>query len=122
MGFDIRHDLGEIVFIQTSSVILALFGWDELAQDATVSAKGAGFRGVTLACNFGSAAEVDAAYPIWLAAGATTVRLPVKKEWGGYSCYVADPDGHLWELAFNPSTRLMRVDETGRLRLTTGTA
>jgi len=45
------------------------------------------------------------------------VRAPVKEESGGYSGYVADPDGHPWELAYNPSTRLMQIPPDGVLRL-----
>jgi len=40
------------------------------------------------------------------AAGATPVRAPFKTDWGGYSSYVADPDGHLWEFAYNPFSPL----------------
>ncbi len=48
------------------------------------------------------------------AAGATTVREPRKTDWGGYSGYFADPDGHLWEVAWNP---FWTVDEEGNVRL-----
>ena len=117
VGFERRHDLGDIVFLPTTGPVLALYGWDELAADAEVPAEGSGFRGVTLAVNLDSRAHVDGAFATWLAAGATTVRAPVAKEWGGYSGYLADPDGHLWELAFNPSQALMRLDGDGRLYL-----
>lgn len=39
--------------------------------------------------------------------------------WGGHSGHVADPDGHLWEIAYNPAQALMRIDENGRLHLRT---
>lgn len=117
VGFERPHDLSEIVFLRTSGPVLALYGWDELAEDASVPSKGSGFRGVTLACNLDSEESVDTAYRTWLEAGAESVRAPVKKDWGGYSGYVADPDGHLWEIAYNPSTRLMQVGPDGVLRL-----
>ena len=61
-----------------------------------------GFRGVTLALNCDSRDEVDAVYAAWCSAGATAVKPPEEVFWGGYSSYVADPDGHLWEIAHNP--------------------
>src|SRR5690606_10274572 len=89
VGFERRHDLGDIVFLPTTGPVLALYGWDELAADAEVPAEGSGFRGVTLAVNLDSRAHVDGAFATWLAAGAATVRAPVAKEWGGYSGYLA---------------------------------
>ena len=52
--------------------------------------------------NLVSPGEVDAEFARWVAAGATAVKAPQAAEWGGYSSYVADPDGHLWEIAHNP--------------------
>jgi uncharacterized glyoxalase superfamily protein PhnB len=72
---------------------------------------------VALAVNLDSAEEVDTVFGTWLAAGGTEGRAPAAKEWGGYSGYLSDPDGHLWEFAFNPSQSLMRVDARGRLEL-----
>jgi uncharacterized glyoxalase superfamily protein PhnB len=45
---------------------------------------------------------VDRAYEEFLAAGANVVKRPTATEWGGYSDYVSDLDGHLWEVAYNP--------------------
>ena len=56
----------------------------------------------TLARNFATEAEVDAAFELALSAGATVLKRPEKVFWGGYSGYFADPDGHVWELAMNP--------------------
>ena len=96
-----------ISFFRLHSVTLALFGATDLAADALLPASAATFvpgqfRGVTLAINVLSPAAVDRVYGEWLAAGATVVKPPEPTEWGGYSGYVADPDGHLWELAHNP--------------------
>ena len=92
----------EISFFQVGSVVLALFARDALALDAAVPADGGGFRGVSLAINLATPELVDAAFVSWAAAGGTVVKLPHHVAWGGYSGYVADPDGHLWEIAFNP--------------------
>jgi predicted lactoylglutathione lyase len=94
--------MDSITFFQTDGSVLGLYERDALADDAAVSAAGSGFRGVTLAINCTSAAEVDDVYGDWLAAGAVAVKPPQKVFWGGYSSYVGDPDGHLWEIAHNP--------------------
>ncbi len=62
--------------------------------------------------NLASTDQVDVVFAEWLAAGATSVVEPHKAFWGGYSSYVADLDGHLWELAHNPYATL---DADGRL-------
>ncbi|NND74539.1 MAG: VOC family protein [Ilumatobacter sp.] len=91
-----------ITFFQMEGSVLALYERAALADDAQVPADGDGFRGVTLAIMFPSPAEVDAAYAEWVAAGAAPRVVPHTAFWGGHSSYVADPDGHLWELAYNP--------------------
>jgi predicted lactoylglutathione lyase len=92
-----------IAFFDTADGVLALFPWDELAADAGVEAAGTGFRGVAHAINCESREAVDASVAELVAAGATMVKAPVAAVWGGYSGYVADPDGHLWEVAHNPT-------------------
>jgi uncharacterized glyoxalase superfamily protein PhnB len=91
-----------IVFLRTRGSALALYGWDDLAADVTVDPAGWGFRGFTLASNQSSEDQVDATLARWVAAGAAEVKPAARAEWGGYSGYVADPDGHLWETAYNP--------------------
>jgi catechol 2,3-dioxygenase-like lactoylglutathione lyase family enzyme len=85
---------------------LSLYPRDKLAADATVPDDGSGFSGVTLAHNVASKAAVDAVFAEALAAGARAVKPPQDVFWGGYHAYVADPDGQLWELAYNPFTDL----------------
>ena len=106
-----------ISFFQAGGVILAVFGHQALADDAGVSAEpvgSVGFRGVTIAMNLASAEAVDAEYARWVSLGAAAVKAPEGVFWGGYSSYVADPDGHLWELAHNPYLPL-RADGSGEL-------
>jgi uncharacterized protein len=98
---------GEVSFFQMGSSALALFRRDALAAETGAAVTdSAGFRAVTLAINLVSRAEVDEVFAAWTAAGATSVAPPAPTSWGGYSSYVADPDGHLWELAHNPSWEL----------------
>jgi len=104
----------EIVFFQLSGVVLALFQRNALADDANVSPAGDGFRGVTLAHNVESEAEVDAALAHAENCGARIMKPATKVFWGGYSGYFSDPDGHLWEVAYNP---FFPFDEAGRLAL-----
>ena len=101
-----------IAFFEMQGSVLGLYEWSALADDAKVPSEGAGFRGVALAMNLASTDEVDEVFAEWVVAGATSVVEPHKAFWGGYSSYVADLDGHLWELAYNPYASL---DADGRL-------
>ncbi len=103
-----------ITMFQMEGSVLALYQREALADDAQVPAEGSGFRGVTMALNCANESEVDAVFDQWIAAGATSQVTPHLAFWGGYSSYVADPDGHLWELAYNPYAH---IGEDGRLIL-----
>ncbi len=61
-----------------------------------------GWGGVTLAHNVRSPAEVDAVLTEAQAAGATIPRAGAETFWGGFSVIFVDPDGHPWEVAYNP--------------------
>ena len=91
-----------VTFFSMQGSALGLFGREALAQSAGVSSDGNGFRGVSVSLNCADRDDVDAVYAEWVAAGATPVKAPEAVFWGGYSSYVADPDGHLWEIAHNP--------------------
>ena len=97
---------GKIVFFKLEGSWLAIFPREELAKDAGVPEGGQGFSGITLAHNEPTRGGVDAVFAEALAAGATLVKAPEEVFWGGYSGYFADPDGHLWEVAYNPLTDL----------------
>lgn len=97
---DYKADAG-VVFFALEGTWLALYPRDKLAEDAGLP-DGSGFGGITLAHNEPSEEQVDRAYARALAAGAKAVKPPAKTFWGGYSGYFADPDGHMWEIAFNP--------------------
>lgn len=91
-----------VAFYQMHGAVLALFGRADLAADQGRPGVALGTGAVTLAQNFATEAEVDAAYAAALAAGGTALKAPEKVFWGGYSGYWADPDGHVWEVAMNP--------------------
>jgi len=85
---------------------LSLYPRDKLAEDATVPDDGRGFSGITFAHNVKSKQDVDAVFAQAVAVGAKSVKPPQDVFWGGYSSYFSDPDGYLWEVAFNPFTDL----------------
>ncbi len=105
----------DVAFFDANGIVLGLFGHDALAHDAGLAAQAMpAFRGVSLAWNAADEAEVDAIMAHALACGATLMKPPEKVFWGGYSGYFADPDGHLWEVAFNP---FFPLDAEGRITL-----
>jgi catechol 2,3-dioxygenase-like lactoylglutathione lyase family enzyme len=81
------------------SSALALYPWDELAEDVGVATEGSGFRGVTLSYIVHSDERVDAVLSEAERAGGTIVRPGRRASWGGYSGYFSDPEGYLWEVA-----------------------
>ncbi len=92
-----------ITWFRTSGTWIGLFGYADLAADVGVTAEPpAVYRGITLALNFNDETEVDAALAQAVQAGARLVKQAERADWGGYSGYFADPDGHLWEAAFAP--------------------
>lgn len=93
-----------IVFYQMNGRALALFGRKDLAKDQGRPDAHLGTGAITLAQNFRTDGEVDAAYALALKSGAAPMKAPENVFWGGYSGYYADPDGHVWEVAMNPFT------------------
>jgi predicted lactoylglutathione lyase len=91
----------DVVFFQTGGMILALWDRAKLAEDSGVE-DGGGWGGVTPAYNTRSAAEVDEVIEEARAAGARIARQSAETFWGGYSGVFIDPDGHPWEIAYNP--------------------
>ena len=76
--------------------------------------EGQGFRGIALAHNVRDPEGVERLLDLAQAAGGRIVRAAETASWGGRSGYFADPDGHLWEIAWNPHFAL---DADGALRL-----
>ncbi len=91
-----------MICYQLHGQALMLFDRDALAEDQGRTGAALGTGAITLAQNFDSRDEVDAAYTAALAAGAEVLKHPEPVFWGGYSGYFADPDGHVWEVAHNP--------------------
>jgi uncharacterized protein len=95
--------LPTITFLQLANLIIGLYDHAALADDARLPAgPRSPFGGITLAINLDSPEEVDRAVATAAAAGGSVLHHPEPTDWGGYSGYVADPDGHPWEFAHNP--------------------
>lgn len=101
------QEVEETVFFQTGDSALVLWGRDKLANDCGLEDTGTpGFAGVALAQNVRSEAEVDEIVAAAGAAGATVSRPPSETFYGGYAGVFLDPDGHAWEIAYNPGFHL----------------
>lgn len=104
----------EIAFFRLHGLVLALFARQALADDAGVPADGSGFAGITLAINVESRAAVGEVIDDAVAAGARVTQPAADVFWGGYRGYFADPDGHLWEVCWNP---FWPLDAAGAIQL-----
>jgi predicted lactoylglutathione lyase len=101
------QEVEETVFFQAGGIALVLWARDKLAGDAGIDEGNAGgFGGLTLAHNVRSRAEVDALLAEAANAGAKITQVARDTFYGGYAGYFRDPDGHLWEVAWNPGLPL----------------
>ncbi|MEO1033740.1 MAG: VOC family protein [Bacteroidota bacterium] len=103
-----------ISFFALNGIYLSLYPRKALAEDATIDSKGHGFKGFTIAYNARSENEVDQLIEDLRSKGVEIVKEPQKVSWGGYSSYVSDLDGHLWEIAFNP---YLELDDKGNIKI-----
>jgi catechol 2,3-dioxygenase-like lactoylglutathione lyase family enzyme len=104
-----------VAFFDLGAIVLAVWSRDELAADAHQTTGRVRDPGATaLAINVGTRAEVDDALAAAVSAGASVLKPAEETSWGGYTAYFADPDGHAWELAWNPGFPL---DEQGQVQL-----
>ena len=112
------HSNDNVTFLQGNNIILGLYGHDELAKDANIKTEKTlaqpKFRGVSLAVNLHSEEDVNKFFEHAINIGAKAQKKPEKVFWGGYSGYIADLDGHLWEIAYNP---FFSMDEKGVIKL-----
>ncbi len=104
---------GEVAFFRTSGTVLALWGREALAEDANVDSEGSGFSGFALAHNVAEKEEVDSVLEEAVSAGATIIR-EAQDTFFGRNGYFADPEGYLWEVAWNPA---FPMAEDGTIRL-----
>jgi predicted lactoylglutathione lyase len=109
-----ESSMDEICWFRTADSYLGLFSNGDLAGDIGIPPDAvAGFRGVTLAINVDRAEEVQVALDEAAAAGGSILK-PATDVIFGISGYFADPDGHAWEVAYNPS---FAIDADGRITI-----
>jgi predicted lactoylglutathione lyase len=102
LGWETAVDMDEFAVFRTAGSFLALYPIVDLAHDIGDDVPPGVARRTALAINVASLEEVDSAIAEALAAGGALLAAPARAEWGGYSGYFADPDGHAWEVAHNP--------------------
>ena len=101
-----EFEYGAVAFFGLQNgVMLALWPRKSIAQDSTLSVQPASSTEFTLGHNVNSREEVDAVMEQAKAAGAKMVKSAGDTFWGGYSGYFQDPDGHLWEIVWNPEVK-----------------
>ena len=115
-GLGWRHagDFLGVYFFQIAGTVFSLYPRATLTGDAGLAAAGVGVGGIALAHNVRVREDVDAVLAEAERAGATILRRAKEAAWGGYSGYFADPDGHPWEVAWNPH---WPIDAEGRVSL-----
>lgn len=102
VGTEIEH--GAVAFFKLQrGLALALWPRESLAHDSGLAVGPASATEFSLAHNVRSRDEVDAVMADAQGAGASIVKPAVATDWGGYAGYFQDPDGHLWEVAYNPA-------------------
>jgi predicted lactoylglutathione lyase len=102
----------DVAFFQLGGIVLSVYGRAHLAKDAGLPPEGTGFGGIALAQNVRRKQQVDVVLAEAERAGGRIIAKAEEKFWGGYSGYFADPDGHPWEVAWNPGFTLT---DDGRL-------
>ena len=117
LGWEQRGDEAEgICWFKTSGSWIGLFPHEDLVADMGLprpaAAPSSTYRGITMAISVNSEEDVDAALVHAVSAGATMLKAATHTDWGGYSGYFVDPDGHPWEVARAPG---FLVDEAGRI-------
>ena len=103
-----------VVFYQLNGFVLGLFGLESMAEDQGRSGVKLETGAMALAQNFADKVAVDTAFAQAIAAGATALKHPEAVFWGGYSGQYSDPDGHVWEVAYNP---FWNIDPDGRITI-----
>jgi catechol 2,3-dioxygenase-like lactoylglutathione lyase family enzyme len=103
LGIEPRPTPPEVAFFELGKTWLSLYSRESLAADAGISPEGSGFAGIALSHNVRSQEEVDEVLRQAEAAGATVLKSGHRAYWGGYIGYFSDPDGYVWEIAWNPS-------------------
>jgi uncharacterized protein len=98
---------GTVAFLRGGAVVLGLFGRRDLAADTGVPPGPREGASVALATNVATEDAVEETLAVAARAGGRIARAARRADWGGYSGYFEDLDGHLWEVAYNPGFGLL---------------
>ena len=118
VGWKASPGPSEIAFFDLGGIVFSLYPHADLAKDRNATlddSGGTGYQGFALAYNARSKEEVDSIFAQLRDHGATIVKKPEEVFWGGYSGYFSDPDGHAWEVAYNPH---WTIGKDGRVSMT----
>ena len=96
----------EIVAYSLQNMVLALYPWDKMVDEVKIPAERSGYSAFTVAYNLNSENEVNDMLEEAQKAGGQLIKPAEKVFWGGYSAFFSDPDGNLWEVAYNPFSAL----------------
>ena len=102
LGLPLLESPPGVAFFRLNGTWLGLSERESLAKDAGVDAAGSGYTGINLAHNVATESEVKEVLDQAVKAGAVLIKDAQKSDWGGFHGYFRDPDGHLWEIAYNP--------------------
>lgn len=103
---------GNIIFFDLSGLLLSLYPIEKLNEETGFSPPQEPNGRLTLALNARSKIEVDQIFSHLKSIGANITHFPREVFWGGYSGYFQDPDGHVWEVAYNP---YLKIAENGTI-------
>jgi uncharacterized protein len=106
--------MDDLILFDMGGFLFSLYPRAELAADVGIPADGHGFSGIALAHNTRSKEETDAVLAEAVKQGGKLIKPAQEVFWGGYSGYFADPDGHLFEVAYNP---FWPLDDSGAVVL-----
>ncbi len=118
VGWKAAPGPSEIAFFDLGGLVFSLYPLDAMAKDMNAARDDrvhSAYQGFALAHNARSKEEVDSIFSRLKARGATIVKAPEEVFWGGYSGYFSDPDGHCWEVAYNPH---WAIGKDGRVSMT----
>lgn len=113
IGWTPEFQSDDVVFYDLGGLRFGLYRTEKLAVDLNKTPEQMGKGSMTLTVNYPSKDDVNAAYDAAVAAGGTVLKRPDDIFWGGFTGSWADPEGHVWEYAWNPHWEL---DEHGRLK------
>ncbi len=102
-----EFEYGAVAFFDLQNGLkLALWPRESIAHDSGLSQEPKSATEFTIGYNMNSKEEVDAVMATAKQANAHIVKPATDTFWGGYAGYFQDPDGHVWEIVYNPAFKI----------------